>query len=127
MGRSKKDPYPTHRGNFCRPERGVGIVLNLYRMSGEGEGWYCQFPPWEVWIFSGTTRKMKCVSRTTLFLDEKHTLLKKCLWEMQVGKGRMQYIHDTINGKIKVSQGVEYINYGHNYTVTIKNALSIQT
>ena len=35
---------------------------------------------------------------------------------MQVGKGRMQYMHDTINGKIKASQGVEYINYGHNYT-----------
>ena len=46
---------------------------------------------------------------------------------MQVGKGRMQYMHDTINGKIKASQGVEYISYGHNYTVTIKNALSIQT
>ena len=39
---------------------------------------------------------------------------------MKVGKCRMQYMHDTINGKIKASQGVEYINYGHNYTVTIK-------
>ena len=34
---------------------------------------------------------------------------------MQVGKGRMQYMHDTISGKIKASQGVEYINYSHNY------------
>ena len=34
---------------------------------------------------------------------------------------------DKINEKIKASQGVEYINYGHNYTVTIKNALSVQT
>ena len=33
---------------------------------------------------------------------------------MKVGKCRMQYMHDTINGKIKASQGVEYINYGHN-------------
>ena len=53
-------------------------------------------------------------------MHEKDTLLKKCLWEMKVGKCKMQYMHDTINGKIKASQGVEYINYGHNYTVTIK-------
>ena len=40
MARSKKDPYPTHRENFCRPERGgrdcLKNALNLYRMSGEG-------------------------------------------------------------------------------------------
>ena len=46
---------------------------------------------------------------------------------MKVGKCRMQYMHDTLNRKIKASQGVEYINCGHNYTVAIKNALSIQT
>ena len=45
---------------------------------------------------------------------------KKMPVGMKVGKCRMQYMHDTINGKIKASQGVEYINYGHNYTVTIK-------
>ena len=44
MGHSKKDPYPTHRGNFHRPKREVGNCLknvfdeNLYRMSREGEG-----------------------------------------------------------------------------------------
>ena len=39
MGCSKKDPFPTHRGNFHRPKRVEGNhlkVLNLYRMSGEG-------------------------------------------------------------------------------------------
>ena len=40
MGCSKKDPYPTQRGNFCHPGRRNYLknVLNLYRMSGEGEG-----------------------------------------------------------------------------------------
>ena len=36
MGHSEKDPYPTHRGNFCGPEVGEGnclrSILNLYRM-----------------------------------------------------------------------------------------------
>ena len=40
MGCSKKDPYPTQRGNFRHPGRRNYLknVLNLYRMSGEGEG-----------------------------------------------------------------------------------------
>ena len=41
MGHSRKDPFPTHRGNFRRPGGGgnrLKNVLNLYRMSGEGEG-----------------------------------------------------------------------------------------
>ena len=42
LGRSKKDPYPTHRGNSSRPGKGGGKlsknVLNLYRMSGEVDG-----------------------------------------------------------------------------------------
>ena len=37
MGHSKKDPYPTHRGNF-HPLGGEGELptdcFNLYRMSG---------------------------------------------------------------------------------------------
>ena len=49
LGHSRKDPYPTHRGNFRHPEIGGGgdclkNILNLYKMSGEG-----------VWIFFGTT------------------------------------------------------------------------
>ena len=61
MGCSKKDPYLTHRGNFRRPERGGGRdclknVLNLYRMSGEGEGGIANFLRGGVWIFSGTTQ-----------------------------------------------------------------------
>ena len=47
MGRSKKDPFPTHRGNFRLPGRGEGNhlknVLNLDRMSGEGEGGIVNF------------------------------------------------------------------------------------
>ena len=48
LGRSKKDPYPTHRGNFRRLERGGGRdclknVLNFYRMSREGEGGIANF------------------------------------------------------------------------------------
>ena len=32
-------------------------VLNLYRISAEGEGRYCLFLQWDgVWIFSGTTQ-----------------------------------------------------------------------
>ena len=54
----KKDPYPTHRGNFCRPGRGEGNclknVLNLYRMSEEGEG-VLLISSVGVWIFSGMT------------------------------------------------------------------------
>ena len=42
MGCSKKDPYPTHRGNFRRPESGgrdcLKTVLSLSRMSREGGG-----------------------------------------------------------------------------------------
>ena len=42
LGRSKKDPNPTHRGNFRRPRgrelNGLKNVLNLYRMSEEGDG-----------------------------------------------------------------------------------------
>ena len=32
---------------------------------------------------------------------KKHTLLKKMPVEMKVGKCRMQYMHDTINEKLK--------------------------
>ena len=45
LGHSKKDSYPTHRGNFHRPEKAGGggsdclkNILNLYKMSGEGQG-----------------------------------------------------------------------------------------
>ena len=47
ISRSKKDPFPTHRGNFRRPGRGEGNhlknVLNSYRMSREGEGGIVNF------------------------------------------------------------------------------------
>ena len=41
LGCLKKDPCPTHRGNFCRLGRGGNClknVLNFYGMSGEREG-----------------------------------------------------------------------------------------
>ena len=58
----------------------------------------------------------------------KNTLCsKKCLKSGKMWNAIHACLADKINEKIKASQGVEYINYGHNYTVTIKNALSVQT
>ena len=62
LGRSKKDPFPTQRGNIISFVRAVGEgnrlknVLNLYRMSGEGEGSIVNFlRAGGGWIFSGMT------------------------------------------------------------------------
>ena len=45
MGHSRKDPEPTHTGNFCPSKREgnhLKNVLNFYTMSERGKG-YCQF------------------------------------------------------------------------------------
>ena len=50
MGRSKKRSIPHPQRKF--PQSGEGgrdclkNALNLFRMSRQGEGGYCQFPPW---------------------------------------------------------------------------------
>ena len=43
MGRSKKDPYPTHPPSGEGGRDCLKNALNLYRMSGEGEGGIANF------------------------------------------------------------------------------------
>ena len=71
LGCSKKDPYPTHRENFRRPERGgrdcLKNVLNLYRMSREGRGVLPISPMGVAWIFSGTTHFEPCEIESKIY------------------------------------------------------------
>jgi hypothetical protein len=38
MGRSRKDPYSPHRGNFCRPEGEKKLFLIIVNVLGHPKG-----------------------------------------------------------------------------------------